>query len=156
MRDYLLGLICAAFLVSLIFAISGDGAGKGIQKLIGGIFLALVVFRPLGNAELPELSLEQYRLDAEEAAAAGKNQADAARMEFITEACEAYILSKAAELGLEPKIQVTLDADGIPCAVKLTANASPSERESLCGCITRELGLGKEDVIWIDPYQSSE
>ncbi|MBE6949947.1 MAG: hypothetical protein E7451_01250 [Ruminococcaceae bacterium] len=156
MKDYVLGILCAAFLVSVIFAIGGEGPGKGTRKLIGGIFLALAVFRPMGSMELPEFSLEQYRIDADSAVAAGAVQAENARAEFITEACRAYILSKAAEVGLEPEVQVSLDADGMPCAVTLTAAASPSERETLSGCIARELGLGKEDVKWIDPYQSSE
>lgn len=156
MREYVLGILCAAFLASLIFTIGGEGPGKGTRKLIGGMFLALAVFRPMGGLELPDLSLVQYRIDADAAVAAGTAQAENARTEFITEACGAYILSKAAELGLEPEIQVSLDEKGMPCAITLTASASPSEREHLSGCITRELGLGKEDVIWIIPHQSSE
>lgn len=151
-----MGILCAAFLVSLLFAIGGEGAGKGVRKLVGGIFLALTVFRPLGGLELPEFSLERFQADAEAVAEDGISRADFARKDIITDACEAYILSKAAELGLEPEVLVTLDSEGLPCTVVLTVSASPSERDTLSGWITKELGLRKEDVKWIDPYQSSE
>lgn len=156
MSAYLMGVISAAFLVSLILAVGGEGPGKGTRRLIGSLFLALAVFRPLGAMELPEFDLDLFRDAAQEAVGEGTAQAAEARSDIISEACEAYILNKAAELGLEPQVRVTLNEEGLPTAVSLTGSASPSEREALSGWIARDLGLGKEAVTWNVLYQSSE
>ncbi|MBQ4550554.1 MAG: hypothetical protein IJA49_05630 [Oscillospiraceae bacterium] len=156
MKAWLLGIVAAAFLVSLLNALGGKGAGHGTRKLVGGILLTLAVFRPLGSLELTIPELEKFRLDADAAVDAGLEQADELRLARITERYCAYILSKAAALGLEPEVEVTVGENGFPEALTIRASASPGERQELTGIIVRELGIEKEAVVWIDPYQSSE
>lgn len=154
--SYLLRLICAAFLCALILAIGGEGAGKGTRRLICGSFLVLTALSPFGALELSEFDLAHYQKDAEAAVSDGVSQAEEAQKEIISAACETYILNKAAGLGLAIDARVRLDDEGLPVSVTLTGSASPAERESLSGCIARDLGVGKEAQTWIDPYQSSE
>lgn len=156
MKAWLLGIVAAAFLVSILNAVGGRGAGQGTRKLVGGILLTLAVFRPLGDLELTIPDLEEFRLDGDAAVAAGLEQADAMRLARISEGCRAYILSKAAALGLEPEVEVTVGENGFPEALTIRASASPGERQELTGIIVRELGIEKEAVVWIDPCQSSE
>ena len=156
MKEYLLGIIAAAFAISLINCLCGRGAGLGTRRLVSGILLTLAVFRPLGNLELTFPEPEEFRFDAEEAVSAGMEQADSMRLQRITERYCAYILTKAAALGLEAEVQVTVGEDAYPDAVTVTAAASPVERQELTGILVRELGIEKEAVVWIDPYQSSE
>ena len=176
MKSWLLGIVAAAFLVSILNALGGRGAGQGTRKLVGGILLTLAVFRPLGTPELhahaadaengllcDKLGVGQllhlmqgFRFDAEEAVNAGVEQADEMRHAVITERYCAYILTKAAALGLEAEVEVTVGEKGYPEAVAIRAAASPGERRELTGIIVRELGIEKEAVVWIEPYQSSE
>lgn len=156
MKGYVLGIVSAAFLVSLLNALGGSGSGQGIRRLVGGILLTLAVFRPLGALELTVPELGGFRSDAEAAVDAGLEQADALRLARISEGCCAYILNKAAALGLEPEVEVTVDESGFPEAVMIRASASPGERQELTGVIVRELGIEKEAVVWIESYQSSE
>lgn len=151
-----MGIVAAAFLVSLLNALGGTGAGQGMRRLVGGILLTLAVLRPLGriNVTIPEL--DEFSYDAEKAVTAGMEQADDLRFQRITEAYDAYILTKAAALGLEAATEVTVKENGCPESVTIFAAASPVERQELTGIITRELGIEKEAVVWIDPYQSSE
>ena len=154
MKAYLLGVIAAALLVSVLNTLGG--AGQGTRKLVGGLLVALAVFRPLGELELTIPELEQYRRDAQAAVEDGQNQASLARAERISEDCGAYILTKAAELGLQAEVEVTLGTEGLPEAVTIRAAASPAERQELTTALVRELGIEKEAIAWIDPYQSSE
>lgn len=151
-----MGIIAAAFLVSLLKALVGSGAGEGMRRLVGGLVMTLAVFRPLGSLELTMPDLREYQLAAEAAVSDGTAQAEEARMERITAELDAYILTKAAQLGLDPEVQVILGEENQPECVVISAAASPDERQRLTGLIVRELGIEREAVSWIDPYQSSE
>lgn len=154
MASYLLRLICAAFLCALVRHIGAQGPGKGMRQLLCGLFLVLTAMEPLKSMELPELDPLEFRGQAEEAVDAGLSQAEQAKAQFITDACETYILNKASEMGLDMDVEVALDEAGIPSMVTLTGVASPTERLQISDCISRELGVGKEAQVWIDPYQS--
>ena len=154
LSGYLMRMICAAFLCAVVQCMAGSS--QGIRRLIAGIFLTLTVLSPIGDIELPELDLELFRADAMAAVDHGTAQAEEMRSDIILEACEAYIWNKAAEMGLEPEIRLTLDSEGMPLSVELTGMASPLERQKLTQTIVRELGIRKEDVTWKDPHQSSE
>ena len=156
MKGYLLSIVAIAFLVSLLNALGGSGPGQGTRKLVGGMLLTLAVFRPIGKLDVTIPELDGFRFDAEAAVSAGLEQADELHRQRITESYDAYILSKAAELGLAAEAELTVGEDGYPESVTIRATASPGERQELTGVIVRELGIEKEAVVWIDPYQSSE
>ena len=150
---YLMRLICAAILCALVGAV--DGGSPGLRRLLAGIFLPLTALSPLAELELPELDPERFFADARAAVRDGTEQADEMQADIITDGCEAYIWNKAAAMGLELTIRLELDGEHLPCMVELTGQASPLERQKLTAELVRELGLGKENVIWIDPHQSS-
>lgn len=154
MREYLLGVICAAFLCSIVNAIGGEG--RGTRKLVSGVFLALALLHPLGTLDLPDFPLDPILRKAEEATLTGEAQANAARNEIITEAVEAYILTEAEALGLTLEVHVALSPDGTPVCVTLSGPASPSERETLSSHLTKTLGLRKEDLYWTSYPQRDE
>ena len=156
MNAYAMTVICAAFALAILAAIAPDGPGKGTRQLAGTVFLVLTALLPLGRAQLPELDLSRIVREGEQAAQDGRRQYEAAFSGCITEAVEAYILTKAAALGLEPQVRVALDPEGVPKWVELTTDAEPQIREALTGQLVRELGLKREDVIWKQPHQSSE
>lgn len=156
MKGYLMGIVAAAFLVSLLRSLGGSGAGERVRRLVGGLLLTLAVFHPLGKPDLTIPDLREYQLAAEAAVSDVISQAEKARRERISADLGAYILTKAAQFGLEPEIQVILGEGECPQCVVITAAASPDERHRLTGIIVRELGIEREAVSWIDPYQSSE
>lgn len=156
MKAYAMTVICAAFALAILAAIAPDGPGKGTRQLAGTIFLVLAVLAPLGRTRLPALDLSALTREGERAAQVGKEQYEAAFSAGITERLEAYILTKAAALGLPVQVRVALGPEGLPEAVELTADAEPQLRDALTAEIVRELGIGREDVIWRQPHQSSE
>ena len=156
MKAYAMTVICAAFALSILSALAPEGPGKETRRLAGTIFLVLTVLAPLGRSRLPVLDLTALTREGERAAQVGKAQYGAAFSAGITERLEAYILIKAASLGLEPQVRVALGPEGMPEAVELTADAGPQLRDALTAEIVRERGIGREDVIWKQPHQSSE
>lgn len=156
MREYLLGIIAAALLVSLLHALGGQGAGEGMRRLVGGILLTLAVFRPMGDMELILPDLQEYRAAADAIAAEGISQAAAARRECISSELRAYILTRADDLGLQAEVEVILGEEEFPERILITAAAAPGARQELTERIVRELGVERETVTWIDPYQSKE
>lgn len=156
MSGYLLRIICAAMVCALVESVGSDGAGKGLRKLMAGVFLALTVLAPLADVELPRLNTSQIHADADAAVREGIEQARQAKDAIISEALEAYIWNKADGLGLELTVRVTLDEQGLPKSVELSGAVSPADRQALSSCIARELGLGKEALIWNVSHQSSE
>lgn len=153
LSGYLMRLICAAIVCALIGSVAGRS--QSLRRLIAGIFLTLTALSPVEDLELPDLDLNRLQADAQAAVRDGTEQADEMRADIISEACQAYIWNKASELGLELEIRLELDGEGLPRSVELTGQASPLERRQLTQTIVRDLGLGREDVTWKDPYQSS-
>jgi len=156
MSEYLMRLICAAILCALIDALGGSGTGAGMRRLTAGIFLTLVAFSLPTQLSLPELQPELFFREAEQAVAQGEALAREARAECITESCEAYVWSKAEDMGLEVSVEVTLDETLLPRRVELCGAATSQEQLTLSEMIRRELGIGEEDVVWMESHQSSE
>ena len=154
MRAYLLRLICAAILCALVDALSGTGSG--MRKLTAGIFLTLVAFSLPMQLELPSLDTEQFFMEAQQAAGEGADLAHQALAQRISDDCAAYIGTKAEELGLRISAQVELDENLCPSGAILSGTASQEQRQALCAMISRELGIGEEEIRWNEPHQSSE
>ncbi len=156
MREYLLGIVAAALLVSTLHALGGQGAGEGVRRMVGGILLTLAVFRPLGQLDFQIPDLQEYQSAADAIAAEGISQAEEARRECISSELGAYILTKADDLGLQAEVEVILGEEEFPERILITAAAAPGARQELTDLIVRELGVERETVTWIDPYQSKE
>lgn len=154
MSDYLMRLICAAILCAVIRSLAGEG--QGIRKLICGVFLALTVLSVPVDLKLPELEYDRIAREAHAAVQQGEEQAKTSREAIITEALGSYIWNIAAGLDLDVTVQLELAEDLTPDTVILTGAASSRDQERLARELSRELGIGEEDVIWIQPHESSE
>lgn len=116
--------------------------------------MALTAFSLPGSLELPDFDTLAILEEAKTIAAEGAEQAASARMDVISASYCAYVETKAAALGIEVTVRVELDGNDWPCRLIITGAASPEERKALLRSL--ELGVGEEDVIWMQPYQSSE
>lgn len=154
MKSYLLRLICAAIVCALVRAMAGEG--QGLRKLACGAFLVLTALSIPMKPELPDLDLNNIFREAETAVREGTAQAESSRGAIIKEALEAYIWNKAAALELAVTVRVELQEDESPGSVVLTGHGPARARRELTQTLIRELGLGEEDVVWIEPHQSSE
>ena len=149
---YVLSVISAAIITAIISSFfNGKNAISGIIKLVAGLFLTFVIISPLTKLDFTTVNdyLEEFTLEGVEAASVGENIAKEAEGEIITGRVQAYILDKAKSYGAQLDVEVVLDQNNIPVLVKLGGNISPFAKAQVAAIITEDLGISKEQQIWI-------
>lgn len=150
-REYVLSLTAAALLGGILLSCVPEGSGRKILRLVCGILLTVTALKPLGQLRLPNLDAMsgEYRQQAEAAVAVGQEMARLEAREGIHKALEAYILDKAAELGVDVTPEVFTDESGIPVSVRLEGDVSSGMRQKIQTIITNDLGIPGEAQKWI-------
>ena len=150
-RQYVLSLTAAALLGGILLSCVPEGSSRKILRLVCGILLTITALKPLGQLRLPDLDglTGEYRQQAEAAVAMGQEMARLEAQEGIRNDLEAYILDKAAELGLEITPRVFLDESGIPVSARLEGETSSGMRQRIQTIITNDLGIPGEAQEWI-------
>ena len=152
LREYLLSVTVAAVVCALVRRLlAGKGSAEAMGKILAGIFMALTVLTPLTQLRLPPLAELPFSADARQAVRAGEESARKALAERISEASEAYILQKAAAMQAALTVEVELSGDPIPVPqrVSLQGNIAPYAKQKLQTMIRQDLGIDKENQVWI-------
>lgn len=153
-RTWILTVTVSALVIAGAEALMPQGSVKRVGKLTGGLILVLGILQPLVTMDydqlydlvntLPAGSIRQETLD---------QAAQEPMKGIIEEELSAYIVDKGAQLGLTCTARVTCEAgeDGVPLpkSVTITGAMTPDQREELCQVITQDLGLAREDQIYI-------
>lgn len=159
-REYLLSVTAAALLCGIIQSFAGEkGSSAAMLRLVCGIFLSLTVIRPISQIQLKEISFftSDIMAEAQNAVEEGEDYARRAMARHIKEETEAYILTKAQELGADLSLHVAVSGDDppIPIAVTVTGQVSTYVRHQLMNMIETDLGIPEEDQKWITSNSSS-
>lgn len=147
LREWLLGMLAAAMLGMVCTALGGED--RPVLRLTTGLVLLLALCSPVFSFDLGDLSqlLAQTRAEAE---AITSDTGDALR-ERISEQTSAYILDKAAEMGLALSVEVTV-VEGefypYPAAVTLTGRTTTAQRSQINRWLQTELAIAEEDIAW--------
>lgn len=152
LAEYIVSVSAAAFLCGIVNSLMPKGTAKEVLKLVGGLFLAFTVIRPIADLQIPELSevADSWQEEAQQAAAMGQSMAQELTAEGIKSQLEAYILDKAEELRLELEVEIALQEESLlPEQVRLKGNASPHAKQQMTRYIRQELGVAEEDILWI-------
>ena len=151
---YLLSVTVAAIICALLTElVSPEKASGKIIKLLAGIFMSITVVTPWKSIQFSDIGeyIQDFNYDAESAADLGAQYRQAELQRIIKAQTEAYILDKAASLGVEVQVEVDV-SDGsppIPCTVRLDTKAlAPYVRERLKTCIANDLGIPEEQQTW--------
>lgn len=153
-REYLIGVTVAAILCGIVTALSGEKGFLGsAMKLLTGLLMALALVSPWVTIPLDDLFgwTESIQTDAGSIVQQGQNTGQETYRQVIKERLEAYIQDEAQALGLDLSVVITLAEDGtpIPVAAELSGDASPYLKQRLTLILTNELGIEREDQIWI-------
>ena len=153
-RQWLTGITCAALLAALADGLMPKGAIKQVGKLVCGLVLLCALLRPAlavgmwdrmwgtGGA-VGEMEQQRDRLE-EESGRLLKT--------LIEQESAAYIVDKAAELGLNCRVQVTCVAgEGgtwLPHRAYITGQLEEDRQTKLMAAIQSELGIVPECQVY--------
>ena len=156
-KQYALSIIICSLFCGIITSLISDSRGKRMFHLIGGVVLAVAVLRPLAGARIDGiLNAEPFlRYSADPYLSIGETAAREVQAQYIKEACEAYISSKAEAFGTPLTVEVLLNEALLPVYAELHANANASVQERLSGILEKELEITKENQLWIWNQESS-
>ncbi len=153
-RQYVISLIAASLLCGILNTLFEEKSGAGhLVKLVSGIFLAFVVIRPIANIELQEVlsPFTEFKSESQLAVMDGKNMAREETTDIIIQRTKAYILERGKEMNVTLSVEITLNNDPTPVPVKvmIAGKVSPYTREKLSNILENNLGIAKENQIWI-------
>lgn len=156
LRSWIIGICAGALVCSVARAIAPKGGSGNAVRLACGFMTVALLIGPMKNFDFEEyaLRLGEIRADggeyADEAISSGGEHIKA----VIEQRCEAYILDKATELGVE-NVSVAVSAkitDGgkypYPYSVELGGEADGEQRKRLSSFIEGELGVPDERQYW--------
>lgn len=148
--EYVVSLTAAAMISGILVSLLPEGNLRQVMRTACGVFLAVTALSPLGQAALPDLEgLVRDPLEAGQAAAAqGEAMADTERISLIKLGLEAYLLDKAAAMGVEVTARVRLDPQGNPTGITVSGDVPDAQRRRLEAVIAEDLGIPKEAQQW--------
>ncbi len=119
-------------------------------EAIRGLVLLLVMLKPFPGVDVSalELGYEDYAMEIQQRQTELKEQSNQTMGELIADKTEAYILDKAAELGVSCTVRVLMepgeDGTPVPTGAELTGEKS----DALADYMERELGIPKERQVY--------
>lgn len=148
LRQWLTGVTCAAIIVALADSLMAGGTVRRIGRLAGGLLLLAAVVKPVLEVDLTVLSAASLRLEAEAVPAAEEAGLDLMKS-IIGEETGAYILDKAAELGIscqEVRVTCAVEESGVPypASVVLVGDLTEEEQARLSRRIEADLAIPAE------------
>lgn len=154
-RGWLLSLIAVSILCAIADALMPAGGPRRVGKLLCGLVLLCAVLTPLTRLELAgsEGWLEDWRAGLEREQEELAERAGEVSRSVIEARCAAYIVDKAARMGLPPvEVRVTCRAAGdgvyLPDRAEIAGALSPGEREALSAALREELDLPEDQIAY--------
>lgn len=150
--EYIFSVVAAAMIIGIINSFQDSKSGSGVLiRMMGGLFLAFTVIAPLAEFDFSGIAdfFEDFAAVGQSAAAYGQNVASEELKSIIKAEVEAYILDKANALDAVLTVEVALDEASVPAAVRLQGSVSPYGKARLQQILEDELGIAKENQVWI-------
>ena len=150
LRQYAISVVSVAILCSILTRIAPQNSEKNLMRLISGLILTIVVIRPVSRIQLPSMQEISIPKDAAAniAGEEGKELAEESMNDIIKRTCEAYILNKATAIGADVQVSVSVNAQHIPFAARITGDVTPEIRKQLAQTLETDLGITKENQSW--------
>ena len=153
-RQYIISLIAASMICAVMATWLGNKGVFGvIIKLISGVFMTITLLSPITKLHIPDItfSFSEITADAQTYAQEGYLNASDAVLDIIKEQTEAYILDKATSMELNLQVEVTLSETDPhkPESVVLKGRVSPYAKLQLTQFLMDQLGIAKENQVWI-------
>ncbi len=154
-RGWLLAVIGASLICALADALMPQGAVRRVGKLVCGLVLLAAVLSPLTRLDIADGQrwLEDY-LDSLDNREAELTETVNSQMKVIIEQeYAAYIVDKAAQLGLTCSVQVEcgLSEEGLylPARARVSGALTERERDQIVRLIGTDLGIPESEQLYM-------
>ncbi len=154
LRSYLLSVVSACLLLTLIGIVLPDNRFRKLASVAGSLLVVMTVVSPVLSLNPDQIAqtVSDFLVETETARTQVKVSDRDLLSDIIKQRCEAYILDKASDMGLELQVEVVLSETGeypYPTAVKIEGSMTPEEHRILSRYISEELGLPREQQEWL-------
>ena len=145
--SWLLSITGASVLCALADGLMPAGPVRRVGRLVCGLVLLAVILAPLAQLDLEggQRWLEEYHLGLEDRTQELERQVDEQMKTIIEQEYAAYIVDKAAEMGLNCTARVSCRAEEnglyLPDRTEVAGPLSQEERGRLSQLIQEELGV---------------
>ena len=151
--EYVQAVTAAALLWGIGAGLLPEGTPRELVRLFCAIAMTITILTPLSRIDLTQVLQQSIPAvaDWDDFSAKGEAMAKEASAQLIKSRTEAYILDKAEDLNAAITAEVTVSSDSIPVPsrVRIRGAVSPYVRRQLETVLCEELGIPKEEQIWI-------
>ncbi|MDD6189759.1 MAG: hypothetical protein PUB32_09340 [Clostridiales bacterium] len=156
LRSWIIGLCAGALICGIVQAVAPKTSSGNAVRLACGFMTVALLIGPLKSFDFEEYALRLGEIRARggeyasQAISGGEEQIKA----VIEDSCEAYILDKAAELGImdaTAAVSAKITDGGnypYPYSVELGGEAEGEQKKRLSSYIEGELGVPAERQHW--------
>lgn len=155
-RSWLLAVIAAALLCAVADALMPPGAVKRVGRLVCGLVLIGAILSPLAALDLEgnQRWLEGYLVSVQTRETELEETVNSQIKVIIEQRYAAYIVDKAAELGLtcRARVECRLSEDGLylPVRTEITGSMTADVQGKLIRLIQSDLGVPAESQIYVE------
>ena len=156
------GVTAAAIISALALALAPRGPGRSALKLACGAVTVIMLIMPLKGFDIGRYAVfaARQRLSGSEIAERAEEDSLTVKSIIIEGRTRAYILDKAAELGIEAaQAEVELavqEGTPYPAAVRLSGAADSEARVRLSEYLEGQLGIPGECQYWYTDDENTD
>lgn len=154
-RGWLLAVIGASLICALADALMPPGAVRRVGKLACGLVLLAAVLSPLTRLDIADGQrwLEDYLASLDNREAELTETVNSQMKVIIEQEYAAYIVDKAAQLGLTCSVQVEcgLSEEGLylPARARVSGALTERERDQIVRLIGTDLGIPESEQLYM-------
>ena len=149
LRTWLIGVMTAALVLSILYALLPKGSIRTIAQFTGGLILVLVILRPLLSWDVSDwqMTYQAYNSQIDEQIAAYEKERQDELRTIIEQETAAYISDKGSSLSIECHPVVTSqEQNGIPYPAEVTLDIE--RNEALSRYMAEELDIPAQSQHW--------
>ena len=156
LRGWLLALVAASLICALADALMPKGAVKRVGRLVCGLVLASAILSPLAglDVESGQSWLERHLASVEFQRAELEEEVNGQMKVIIEQEYAAYIVDKAAQLGLTCglRVECRISEEGLclPVRAEVSGGLTEEERIRLAQIIESDLGIPASEQIYME------
>lgn len=152
-RGYLLRITAGAFAGAILLAALPKGTPRRVAAMLCGLLMLLLALTPLAELDYDSLAeaISRLELEKEEARTGIEIQNQDLVARIISGRVQAYILDKAASLGLTVTVELEMEtrtATPYPKAVTIHGEANPAQKQQLQQYLEQTFAIPVQRQVW--------